>query len=323
MKKTIIMICILAIAIAGCTQLDQTRQPYSDVLEMYLPQHLSEFAGDGNYYHHYKEMLREDTAEEARLIIDGEIKNTAMTSDRSKRFFKVEHVVDHESWRQYVDSSLFNDSQWETLDVLKLPLALDATWTFRAKSYDDSQTEWVTATIVDIADNGAVTVEYTTKSGKYEKRVLEKGKGTTSFIRKISYKSVTTYTGYHVMQIDDDIQSPLVDISIPKEIKKTIEDFYTSWSAKDMEALAEIVLEGSLAADKLLLIDWEKVDNMTLIDYKAVQMDMTSDGVVIYIVESYHTAKETEFINAVKYTFVYHDGRYKMIDFEPAEATLF
>lgn len=265
MKKIIITAVVLSVFLfTGCSIHSDANIPSDEHLLKFLPASGEEYLGDGDYYHVTKEIQfeKEDGMESA--VITGEVKNNFAGGTGADYNFTIRLEVTSQELVQTYTGNRLNDSDFDRVILLKLPLEVDHSWSFTATNKEGKKQK-VTATITEIFNDGkGIKARYETKDGYFEERTLYEKHGVIDFLRQVIYQNESTVTGYHsVLEIvkedqasasskstteGDDITS---DVSMDTTIDSSIDT--TTDTTTDAQVFPMKVIELPVAYYNLIL----------------------------------------------------------------------
>ena len=209
LKKVAITVILLTVTLFSGCGINSNINITSDArLMAFLPVNGDEFSGDGDYFHVSKQidLGKEDGFDIA--FVEGEVKNNFIGGTGFDYNFIITLKVTNQEIIQSYEGNHLNESDFDEVVLLKLPLELNKSWTFTTKNKAGKKQK-VTATITDVFNSGkGIKVRYETKDGYYEERTIYEKHGVVDFVRQVNYKNVSTVTGYHssfeIVKINDD-----------------------------------------------------------------------------------------------------------------------
>ncbi len=196
-KITITVILLIIMLFSGCGINSNINITSDEQLLSFLPVNGEEFSGDGDYFHVSKQIDLSKEDGFAIAYVKGEVKNNFTGGTGFDYNFTITLKVTNQEIIQSYEGSHLNESDFDEVVLLKLPLELDKSWTFSTKNKAGKKQK-VIATITEIFNNGkGIKVRYETKGGYYEERTIYEKHGVVDFVRQVNYKNESTVTGYH------------------------------------------------------------------------------------------------------------------------------
>lgn len=344
MRRFIIMLAGaigLIFVLTGCHVLDTATVQASDVLLEYMPESEGNFSGDGGYYHEIQSVDRQESKSGTVVVMRGQIRKDSAQTLESDRF-EIVWTVDADKILQETEGELLNESRFSELELVHLPLQIGTTWQFKAK--DSGGTAYdVTGRIEKMDEtSGVLEILYTTKDGYEERRTLQKGLGTTDFLKKLTYKTAVAYTGYHLMieteaattsaeeaENSDAIQ--LYDSREPETVDEgiwaLIYAFDKAWAEKAENedvfrtTVQPLVETGSAAEEKVNIeFEGETLPDLSFEAMKIYGVEEAHNGVIsAFVLEKYQSGKKL-YVNDMVYVLIKKDGSYVLMDFYPKPA---
>lgn len=262
----------------GCQKkIEFTGEPHEQLMQ-YVLLEPADYYGDGNYYHEIQSVDWSDEDGTKVLILSGEVKSTGPLKRFDEKKFQVKNYIDSVKWVQTGHSQVINDSEFKEVIILHLPLEEGNQWHFNTETFDGTKVK-VTGTLKTIDENeDALMITYTSNRGHEETRWLKKNKGTTSFIKKLDYKSTFAYTGYHfeTYKVDLAVGDQLIPVAVESELYDLLDAHYASL----LETLSDI----------------------KRIDYKIYDTEQKESGyLLLRVVEEWLLYNDQQMITQVKY----------------------
>lgn len=322
----------------GCSSYQTKAVPPDKALIEYLPTVNESYIGDSAYYHVVENIELESTPDSEIAILSGEVKDNATTITKDNFDFEIVLTVDAEKIVQTYSGSRLNESKFNTLILLKLPIEVGNTWTFTTQ--DDSGKKWkVTGEITSVDETGdELVVRHSIKDGYYEERVLKKGRGVTDFLRLLVYKNEKTYTGYHAEQSSisgeeiasspnetnesNETMETAESLKIPVAYYNLILEFEQAWSGYvkgENEALLKFISEDSPAYEKIKAVPQDPDTAIAFVRFYPYEMSENGSVLSIKVVEIFKSETEEPIENKVLYQIVIEKGVAKIYDFENIE----
>jgi hypothetical protein len=331
MNKSIFgILVLLAFALSGCSKDDfsiKEGYPPDQVLSAYLPADNFEFMGERGYYHYYKNLNIEEQSDRVVLSISGEVKDNSRSIGKNDHGFQVELWVDSEKMVQTITGQMLNESEFDRLILLKNPIQEEASWEFDSLD-QKGQKHTVTARIVVIDEEAeTIEIEYTTKAGNHEKRIMAKNRGTISFIKQVAYKDAVTFTGYHHIPAEtaitdendpDHKYNTLETIDIDFEMYGIIDEFNKRWVnyIKNIDqSLMELIDLDSNAYLKVVAIKDEPIQLNDYLGFKPYKLDIVDDTTLVYVLEKFMVNDDEVHYNAICYEVIKTDKGIYISDF--------
>ncbi|GAB6106181.1 hypothetical protein [Fusibacter bizertensis] len=357
MKKIIITAVVLSVFLfTGCGIHSDINRPSDERLLKFLPVNGEEFLGDGDYYHVTKEIQFEKDDGKESAVITGEVKNNFAGGTGADYNFTIRLEVTSQELVQTYTGNRLNDSDFDRVILLKLPLEADQSWSFTATNKEGKKQK-VTATITEIFNDGkGIKVRYETKDGYFEERTLYEKHGVIDFLRQVIYQNESTVTGYHsVLEIvkddqasassnstnaSDDLTSDVsIDATIDSSMDTTtdtqvfpmkvidlpiayynlilgFEQAWTGYVSNSSDDLLKFVEPDTPAYTKMMEVDRSSDIKMNFVKYYPYEMTTENNYIVINIVETFTTEDQITIKNKVSYTISNADTIPKVYDFE-------
>ncbi len=318
-----IIFVLLLLIFVGCANENQMNLPPDRSLLEFLPSVSERYLGDSDYFHIIDNIERESKGDEEIAILKGEVKDNEAAITKDNFNFEIILTVDADKIVQTYNGSRLNESNFEHLVLLKLPLEVGNIWTFTSKDFYGSKWK-VTGEITDINETGdKITVKYSTKDGYYEERVLQKGRGVTDFLRLLVFKNESTLTGYHVenetMITTEKRSSPVDALKIPVAYYNLILGFDQAWSGyvkQENDDLLKFISEGSPAYEKIKAVPRDANTAIEFIRFYPYELTEKGSILSIKVVEVFKSNDEETFENKVLYQITIEKGVAKIVDFE-------
>jgi len=322
-KKRIFLSIVIALPLlisVGCTMAKSEVLPPSTSLLEFLPAVTDRYTGDSGYLHVIEKIERESSAETEIARLSGEVKDNSPAIIVDDFDFEIILTVDADKIVQTYSGSRLNESNFDSLVLLKPPLEVGNKWTFTAKDLYGSKWK-VTGEIKEIDASGDVlTIRHSTKDGYYEERILQKGRGVTDFLRVLTFKNESTFTGYHAENASIATTEKEIDVlKIPVAYYNLILGFEQAWPEyvkQENDDLLKFISEKSLAYEKIKAVSR---DANTAIDFvRFYPYEMTEEGAIIgvKVVEIFKTTEEDSVENKVLYQIIIEKGVAKIVDFK-------
>ena len=353
MRKIIITAFLLSIILLTGCEIESTSMKVSDEnLIKFLPVLVDEFSGDGDYYHISKNIEIESSKDIKTAVITGEVKNNFIGGTGAEYNYTMRLTVTDEALVQTYSGSRLNESDFDEVVLLKLPLEINRSWTFTTQN-KAGQKQKVTATIQDIFNSGkGVKVRYETKDGYFEERTLYEGHGVVDFVRQVMYKDESSVTGYHSAfkipssDLGDDLSAiiepssnnevntstentdgeeeneqefPLKVIEIPVAYYNLILGFEQAWVnyiTNESDDLLKFVDVDTPAYIKIDAVERPAETGMSFVKYYPYELSIDGDFIIINIVETFSTEENSNIKNKVSYTISNAATLPKIYDFE-------
>lgn len=323
--KTIKLITVMIFAMlftVACAEKQNVMGKPDEVLISYLPEESYQVEGDGDYYHEVQTIETLDAEKDVTVYLRGEVRALTSAKHLKDHQFEVKLVVTDEEMIQYYIGERLNESEFESLILLRTPVSLGNKWSFWTKDRRGKHVK-VSAEIIAYDEvSGNLTVRYTTKSGYYEERQMAKNMGVTDFIRLVTFKKESSFTGYHRIDIEEDqtvsTENQLERILIPSRYYALILGFNQAWSryvsGEDADVFDFIVTE-SEASKKMTALNTEAFETVAFVSFYPYQITDIENGVTVHVVEQYETESGQMMSNKVKYWIKDLEGIPKIIDF--------
>ncbi|MBE0450223.1 MAG: hypothetical protein IBX70_05170 [Clostridia bacterium] len=331
MNKSIFgILVLLAFVLSGCSKDEfsiKEGYPPDQALSVYFPAEEFEFMGERGYYHYYKNLNVEDQSDRVILSISGEVKDISRNIGKRDHGFQVELWVDSEKMVQTISGQMLNESEFNRLILLKNPIQEDAIWVFDSLD-KKGQKHTVTARIVVIDEEAeTIEIEYTTKAGNHEKRIMAKNRGTISFVKQVTYKDALTYTGYYHIPAESAITNEndqeykyntLEAIEIDFEIYEIVDEFNKRWVnyIKNIDqSLMELIDMDSNAFLKIVAIKDEPIQLNDYLGFKPYKLEVVDDMTLVYVLEKFMVNNDEIYYNAICYEVIKMDEGLFISDF--------
>lgn len=324
------VLVVLVIILSGCSRDDFSINddfPPNQVLSAYLPAEDFEFMGERGYYHYYKNINVEEQSDRILISITGEVKDNSRNIGKNDHGFQIELWVDSEKMVQTFSGQMLNESEFDRLILLKMPIIEEATWEFDALD-KLGRKQTVTGRIVKIEDrNETIEVEYSTKAGIFEKRTIEKNRGTISFVKQVAYKDAVTYTGYHTIPVEntlitendeDNKYSNLDTVEVDFEIYDLIDEFNKRWVnyIKNIDqSLMELIDVNSNAYLKVVSIKDESIPLNNYLGFKPYKLESDNEVTLVYVLEKFRVNDGETHYNSICYEVIKTDEGIYISDF--------
>lgn len=314
------MLC--ALIFTGCSKEGIERVPViaDSTLLAFMPEILSGYSGEGSYYHESKriEISNEVTGDWIRVF--GEVKDNLTGYSKIDFNYQINYWVDADKIVQTYEGAALNESNFKSIELLRLPIEKGNTWVFSAEDHTGKSVK-VTGEIMEVSDEADhVVVKHSTKDGYYEQRDLYKGMGVTDFIRQVTYKNESTLSGYHMDYITSDEEEMEVQrIQIPDALYQLILKFEMAWALYVVEedlAIFETLLPESNAEQKIKSIIQMPTFELEFVEFIPYEHLIVGDVHIIYVREVFMNASEEVMENKMMFTIMDADAQLQIIDFE-------
>lgn len=322
MVKLIGVLMIITSVLAGCTFEQMEKGAPDELLISYLPEAPSFYEGDSGYYHAVQSLDRSETETDVIVVLKGEVRALTSAKRLTDHLFEVTLKVNSDELTQQTVGDKLNDSDFESLVLLKAPLEVGHSWSFWTKDRQGKHTK-VTGIITDMDEaTGAMTVRHSTKAGYYEERKIAKKLGVTDFIRPVTFKKESAITGYHRVeseyQTDEPIDARQERILIPSRIYALILGFNQAWSRYvsgiDSEVF-DFVMPDSEASKKMTAIIPSEMEAVEFVSFYPYEISFEGGGATVYVLETYTTESEGNVESKVAYTIIDVETVPKIINF--------
>ncbi|MDK2867496.1 MAG: hypothetical protein PWP38_1811 [Clostridiales bacterium] len=316
-RKAVMGLMILSVLLTGCTRADETEQPYDETLAAFLTNAEAGYAGDNHYYHIVKDITDQKTHGCYTQTLSGEVLNNDIGKSNEDFSFEMNYQVFSNRIELMVSGSHLNESDYDKIVALQLPLAKDSVWSFKANR-DSYHNIKVTATITDVSDD-QVTVRFNDPKGHEEIRVLTKGKGTTDFYKYYQYEQERVLTGYHEdpsYVADVGIKSSDFDIieaiTIDQTMHELIVNYNLAWEKfvkNGDQTIYQYVVPDSPAAIALNGINSEGIE-VDFIAFKPTAIEKDDEHCTLALTEAFFDKDGQMILNDMYYELKQIDGRW-------------
>ncbi len=318
-----ILIILTLLILGGCSNNQNEMLSPDEGLVEFLPTVKETYTGDSGYFHVVESIERETRLDGEIAILKGEVKDNATAITKDDFNFEISLTVDSEKIVQTYSGSRLNESNFETLILLKNPIEVGNTWTFTTKDLYGNKLK-VTGEITAVDETrDEVAVKHSTKDGYYEARILQKGRGVTDFLRRLIYKNESTFTGYHTekssVSYTETAELPGDTLKIPIAYYNLILGFEQAWPGfvkADNEDLLKFVSEGSPAYEKIKAVTRDANTAIEFVRFYPYELTEIGSVLSIKVVEIFKTSDEEPNENKVGYQIVIEKGVAKIYDFE-------
>lgn len=325
MLKKMCFFLLCAIMLSGCSS-DEVEREWAvadPLLLTFMPSTLSGYWGDGDYYHESNRIEATNDENGSWTHVFGEVKDNLKGYNKMDFRFQISYLVDSQKIIQSYEGKALNDSKFSVIELLRLPIEIGNTWQFSAEDQTGKNIK-VTGEIINVSETGDhVVVKYSTKDGYYEQRDLVKGMGVTDFIRQVTYKDESTYTGYHIekeMEITSNaLEYEKERIEISEAHHDLILNFEKSWPLyvkNEDAAIFETILPESNAEQKvksLIKIPNYELEFLQFIPYEQL---IVGNVHIIYVREQFVSPSDEVVENKTMFTIIEEENQYHIIDFE-------
>lgn len=322
-KVKLLVVFMMTIGfLVACTSEQLNLGNPDETLVSYLPDAPALYEGDSGYYHAIQSLDRSETETDVIVVLKGEV--LALTSAKRLKdyHFEVTLKVSSDEMTQLTFGEKLNDSDFESLILLKAPVEVGRSWSFWTIDKQGKHVK-VTGAITDIDEQtGVLTVRHSMKSGYYEERIMAKGLGVTDFIRPVTFKRESAITGYHRVaseqQPAESSDAQLERILIPSRIYALIMGFNQAWSryvsGVDSDVF-DFILPESEASKKMTAVDPSEIEAVEFLSFYPYDIAFKDGGATVYVLETYSTESGGEVESKVAYIVVDVDTVPKIIDF--------
>lgn len=317
----ILLMGICGILMSACSVKEMTPEGVvNGDLKTYTLKSPNKYSGMGQYFHEVQTITQ---ISESPYVyeLSGEVKSDAIDRSKGNHSFLVKGYVDESSWVETYDDSLLGESELRQVVLLKAPLEMGATWTFKTTDKHGEKYK-IQAEITSKTEN-EIEVVYTDDSIFFEKRLFKKDNGTVKFVKEFKIASTKAVTGYALIK-DENIQKNPFDrlkpIDIAPEILTLIRDFNEAMVKGDLDLQKTYTLSETPAYEKVSL-EKEAVEAWSLEGLKVYQKEETESSISVTVLEKFRQ-KDSVYYNAVQYELVFQEGKYYIFDFEPVEINL-
>jgi hypothetical protein len=216
-----------------------------------------------------------------------------------------------------------NESDYDRVVALQMPLVKEATWTFKANR-EPYRNLKVTAQITDVTDD-QITVHYEDRTGYEEIRILTKARGTTDFYKYYQYQNARVVTGYHedptYETIDlvhtndfDAIQSIVID----HKLHELIINYNMAWEQYVKNGdndIFQYVIPDSPASEALNAMGHFGIE-IDFIAFKPTEIDLDGENCQLTLTEAFFDQNGQMVLNEMMYEIHQLDGTWGIYDFE-------
>ncbi|MBF4694792.1 hypothetical protein [Fusibacter ferrireducens] len=336
MKKKIVFVILLNLLfLTACNGL-KTQADYSSELVSYMISEPANYYGEGQYYHEIQKIEHAIFEGQYQIDASGEIKDNSIGNTSADYTFNYEFLVTDQSVIQKLNNNRLNDSDFQVVEILSLPLEMGHTWYFDAVMFNNKTTK-MTAEIVYISEAlDEIKVKYTAKDYT-EFRVFKKGLGVTDFTKEIAYKNVKAISGFHlqkdgeldradfseaevtVIQNEADAFTDIAEQETTLAEHDLILGFNQNYEKKiklEEHQLSDYVMPESPAREKIDQLKAVDVGTFHFIQFKAKTRKTIGEAVIIEVVEQYDIGEGQSIVNTITYTLKPYGDRLMIYNFE-------
>lgn len=202
--SSLFLVPLLA-AVSGSCQGADCIPPERYTLERFLPGrpgHVWIYWGFAEYGHRMRLDEIADTEEGRVYRVTGMVEDVSDGESSGDFSLALRYTVTDSSLSVFQRAPLAMDNDFESLELLRLPLSEGSSWTQTATFAHGSETLLICQ--VTEADGGTVTVRYSdTESPFYQIRVFEEGLGVTAFEKLYLFPEGDFEMGYFLYRGDD------------------------------------------------------------------------------------------------------------------------
>lgn len=318
-------------SISNQLEIDENRTASRELLE-FLPNSLEGYGGENGYFHQIEKIEKTLDKGSQTWSLTGTVKDRSSVQSLKDDQFRIDLTVTSKEIIQTVKGDLLNETDYQEMILLQLPLKVGHKW---SKSCKSELGNWakITGEILSISEDGSkITVSYSSNNGSYEERTLQKGLGVTDYIAKVNFKSAESWTGYHsetaASERSEDSSSqelPTTEVKISTEAYELILQFNQRWETfiqadstdeTSLNQLTELVKIESPAAQKIQSVDRNVSTDYHFVRFYPYEVDVSDTVTHIYVVEILETMSGKTIYNKVLYTLYSLTDNMIIYDFE-------